>query len=112
MTETDHFEAGLARIRQRFLQSLDTHADDMFRLLEALGEPETDRATCSEIQAIAHRLHGTAKTVGFEAIGIKSAQLESCAVQALSAPGAPNVDAISSFLEDALDEIEEALRGR
>lgn len=111
MTEPDTFQAGLMRIRQRFLQNLDTHADGIFRLLEALGKPETDRATCSEIQAIAHKLHGTAKTVGFDEIGIKAAKLENCADQALSATGAPDVGEVRNLVEDLLDEIEEALRG-
>jgi HPt (histidine-containing phosphotransfer) domain-containing protein len=111
MTASDPFQAGLLRIRQRFLQNLDTQADNIFRLLEALGKPETDRATSAEIQAIAHKLHGTAKTVGFDAIGTKAAKAESSAEMVISAAGTPDVTALRSHLDDLLDEIEDALRG-
>jgi HPt (histidine-containing phosphotransfer) domain-containing protein len=111
MTETDTFQAGLLRIRHRFLQSLDPHADEIFRLSEALGKPETDRATCAEIRAIAHKLHGTAKTVGFDEIGSKAATLENCVHQALSATAVPEVSGVREFLEDLLDKIEQVLRG-
>ncbi len=111
MTEADKLQAGLLRIRQRFLQNLDSQADDIFRLLEALGNPDTDRPTCAEIRSIAHRLNGTAKTVGFEDIGVKSARLENRVEQALAATGVPDVRAVRQDLEDLLDEIEETLRG-
>lgn len=111
MTEPDIFQAGLLRIRQRFLLSLDSHADEIFRLSEALGKPKTDPATCAEIKSIAHKLHGTAKTVGFDEIGTKAAKLENCVHQALSATAVPEVSGVRELLEDLLDEIEQALRG-
>ncbi|WP_050523583.1 Hpt domain-containing protein [Pseudorhodobacter wandonensis] len=110
MTELDTFQAGLMRIRQRFLQSLDTHSDGISRLSKALGKPDTDQETCAEIRTIAHRLHGTAKTVGFDEIGTKAANLEICVSQALSATAVPDVNKVRRLLEDLSDEIEVALR--
>ncbi|MGO4910072.1 Hpt domain-containing protein [Pseudorhodobacter sp. W20_MBD10_FR17] len=111
MTEPDTFQAGMMRIQQRFLQSLDSHADEIFRLSEALGKSETDRATCAEILAIAHKLHGTAKTVGFDEIGTKAATLENSVHPALFVTAVPDVSDVRRLLEDLLDEIEDTLRG-
>lgn len=109
LTQDNNLEAGLARIRQRFLQRLNGQADEIFNLLETLGNPTTDPETCTSLHAIAHKLHGTAKTVGFAQVGEMSAALELCISQAMSTPGPLDVAPIRDRLEQLLDEIEATL---
>ncbi len=111
MTETEALQSGLTRIRQRFLLNLDIQADDLFQLLERLGNTHADHATCTEIHAIAHRIHGTAKTIGFAEIGVKSAELELYISQAMLTSGPLDAMPIFDLLENLLDEIESTLRG-
>lgn len=109
LTQDNNLEAGLSRIRQRFLQRLDGQADEIFNLLEILGNPATDAETSASLHAIAHKLHGTAKTVGFAKLGEISAELELCISQAMSNSGAADVVAVRNRTEQLLDEIEATL---
>lgn len=111
VAQAEQLQSGLERIRQRFLQGLDARAEQIFELLDRLGNSETDRETCVEIHAIAHKLHGTAKTVGFPKIGTMSAALEHLINDTLAKPGTPDTIMVHAQLDELLDEIEGLLRG-
>ena len=67
-TEADKsaiLQAGLAKIRERFIGSLEGRIDQFCGLLERLENPETEESACQDIRAEAHKLHGICGSVGF-----------------------------------------------
>lgn len=111
VAQAEQLQSGIERIRQRFLQGLDTRAEQILELLNQLENPDKDRETCLEIHAIVHKLHGTAKTVGFPKIGTMSAELEHHINDLLAKPGPPDTVVIQVLLDELLDQIEGLLGG-
>jgi chemotaxis protein histidine kinase CheA len=111
VAQAEQLQSGIERIRQRFLQGLDARAEQIFELLNKLGNAESDREACMEIHAIVHKLHGTAKTVGFPTIGTMSAEFEHYINDLLAKPGTPDTVVVQVLLDELLDEIEALLRG-
>lgn len=109
--QAEQLKLGIELIRQRFLQGLDVRAEQIFELLGKLGNAESDRDSCMEIHAIVHKLHGTAKTVGFPTIGTLSAELERYINDLLAKPGTPDTFVVQAMLDELLDEIEGLLKG-
>lgn len=68
--------AGLARIRGRFLQSLSDRIDGFYELLDGLSDADRCEEACTELRASAHKLHGICASVGFAEIGERAARLE------------------------------------
>lgn len=101
--------SGLARIRERFLESLSDRIDDFYESLSGLQAPERWAETCAEIRARAHKLHGICASVGFSEIGEKAAHLEE-RIDALGPePDAQDIDEVHRLLNRLLDEMERNL---
>ena len=62
-------QASLNRIRLRFLSVLDERLDSMELNFDALGQSATRDAALAGIQAEAHKIAGTARTVGYAELG-------------------------------------------
>lgn len=101
--------AGLARIRERFISSLSDRIDSFYELLSDLQDDARWAESCAEIRANAHKLHGICASVGFAAIGENAARLE----QKIDSLGPDlhrdNVDDVRSLLNRLLDEMEQNL---
>jgi HPt (histidine-containing phosphotransfer) domain-containing protein len=109
MREED-FQTELVGVQQRFKLRLEAYLEELRLLHGSLGTSDKDRALCAEIHVIAHRLHGTAKMVGFDKTGTLSADLELSITQALAASGPLDLGQVTGRLKDLLAEIECVLR--
>lgn len=99
-------ESGIAKIRERFLLSLEDRADEFYDLLEQLAEPGEEEFACTGIRAKAHKLHGLAGTVGFPRIGALAAQLENHIDLIIAGPRPLEVGFVKELLNALLDEVE------
>jgi len=101
--------AGLARVRERFILSLSDRIDALYELLRELQDQEAWPDACADIRADAHKLHGICGSVGFPEIGASAARLE----QEIDALGAElsqkDIDLVRRFLNRLLDEMEQNL---
>lgn len=104
-------EAGLAKIRERFIASLEDRIDDFCAQLECLEDPATAEAACTEIRAQAHKLHGICGSVGQPRMGALAAQVEQHIDTLLAGPRPLNTDFVDELLNALLDEMEQNVDG-
>ena len=104
-------EAGLARIRERFIASLNDRIDQFCALLEQLEDPATEESACMDIRAQAHKLHGICGSVGQPRMGALAAQVEHHIDSLLAGPRPLNTDFVDELLNALLDEMEQNLDG-
>lgn len=69
-------QAGLAKIKQRFIESLPEKVAELDSLLDGLYEDGDTEKVIEAIGQRAHKLHGLSGSFGFEAIGAAAAKLE------------------------------------
>jgi HPt (histidine-containing phosphotransfer) domain-containing protein len=113
-TEVDKsavLQAGLAKIRERFISSLDGRIEEFCALLERLENPQTEESACMEIRAQAHKLHGICGSVGFPRMGALAAQLEQHVDSVIAGPRPLNTDFVDELLNTLMDEMEQSLDG-
>ena len=113
-TEADKsaiLQAGLAKIRERFIGSLEGRIDQFCGLLDRLENPETEESACQDIRAEAHKLHGICGSVGFPRMGALAAQLEQHVDSVIAGPRPLNTDFVDELLNTLLDEMEQSLDG-
>ncbi|MGR3839785.1 MAG: Hpt domain-containing protein [Cognatishimia sp.] len=113
-TEADKsaiLQAGLAKIRERFIGSLEGRIDQFCGLLERLENPQTEESACQDIRAEAHKLHGICGSVGFPRMGALAAQLEQHVDSVIAGPRPLNTDFVDELLNTLLDEMEQSLDG-
>ncbi|TDK50231.1 hypothetical protein E1832_07430 [Antarcticimicrobium luteum] len=101
--------AGLARIRERFVQSLSDRIDAFYELLGDLRDPGSWQDACAEIRASAHKLHGICASVGFSKIGQNAAQVEYLIDGLGPTLRERDIDEVRSLLNLLLDEMEQHL---
>jgi len=107
--KAEQLNAGLARIRERFLQSLSDRIDAFYELLDGLSDPERWEDTCAELRTNAHKLHGICASVGFAEIGERAARLE-LKIDGLGHDLHPDdIGEIRGLLNCLLDEMEQNL---
>ncbi|WP_165610540.1 Hpt domain-containing protein [Cognatishimia maritima] len=104
-------EAGLAKIRERFIASLEDRIESFCTLLERLEDPETEESACMEIRAQAHKLHGICGSVGQPRMGALAAQLEQHIDTLLAGERPLNTDFVDDLLNALLDEMEQNVDG-
>ena len=113
-TEVDKsaiLQAGLAKIRERFISSIDGRIEEFCALLERLENPETEESACLDIRAEAHKLHGICGSVGFPRMGALAAQLEQHIDSLVAGPRPLNTDFVDELLNTLMDEMEQSLDG-
>ena len=113
-TEADKsaiLQAGLAKIKDRFISSLDGRIEDFCSLSERLEDPATEESACLDIRAEAHKLHGICGSVGFPRMGALAAQLEQHVDSVLAGPRPLNTDFVDELLNTLMDEMEQSLDG-
>ena len=66
--------AGLSAVRSAYVQRLRSQAADLREALVRAQQGDTD--ALAELRRIAHRLHGTAGSFGFDEVSYAAAQLE------------------------------------
>ncbi|MDK3016741.1 Hpt domain-containing protein [Pseudodonghicola flavimaris] len=102
-------DAGLARIRARFVESLSDRIDALYEHLDALQDIEGWTAATAALRAQAHKLHGICGSVGFPRIGERAAQLEH-RIDSLTDLSGPQVrDELRELVNRLLDEMERSL---
>lgn len=101
--------AGLARVRQRFIQSLSDRIDGFYELLGDLQDQDAWQDACGEIRAAAHKLHGICGSVGFVAIGDNAARLEQQIDKLGPDLSQRDIDLVRRLLNCLLDEMEQNL---
>ncbi|GAA6209925.1 hypothetical protein NBRC116601_32180 [Cognatishimia sp. WU-CL00825] len=104
-------EAGLARIRERFVASLEDRIEGFCGLLEQLEDPATEESACMEIRASAHKLHGICGSMGYPRMGSLAAQLEQHVDTVIDGPRPLNTDFVDELLNALLDEMEQSVDG-
>lgn len=104
-------QAGLARIRERFISSLDERIEEFCSLSERLEDPATEESACMEIRAQAHKLHGICGSVGQPRMGALAAQLEQHIDTVIAGPRPLNTDFVDELLNALLDEMEQNVDG-
>ena len=99
-------QAGLGRIRLRFLSVLDERLDTMEAHYDALAKHEQRDDALAVIQTEAHKIAGTARTVGYEELGSLALDLD----QSISAYARSTTrdDALISSLVAKIDVLIEA----
>lgn len=102
-------EAGIARIRDRFIEQLPKRVSELDRLLDNLYEDEDSRESVTGIRNIAHKPHGQAGCFGFEELGQIAAKLEEQADLVIEAKGPVDTENVEAYLVLLLDQIEERL---
>ena len=102
-------DAGIARIRARFVSMLEDRADELYDLLDYLDDPSVRDVAYTEIQSRAHKLHGVSGSIGFPRIGEFAAKLELTIDQVRSPTHPQNVQHVRRQLEVLLEEMEQSL---
>lgn len=103
------FEAGIARIRDRFIEQLPDRVAELDALLDQLYDGVDGKAAITGIRNIAHKLHGQAGCFGFADLGEIAAKLEEQADLVIDAKGAFDTEDVEGYLVLLLDQIEEKL---
>lgn len=103
------FEAGIARIRDRFIAQLPERVAELDGLLDELYENVDGKAAVTGIRNIAHKLHGQAGCFGFADLGEIAAKLEEQADLVIEAKGPFDTEDVEAYLVLLLDQIEEKL---
>lgn len=96
----------LARLSHAFLARSRGEASRLSELQRALvsSDPDSVAATVGQIEAIAHRLHGTAGTLGFAAISEAAAGVED-AIGGLGGQNALTGPAIAKALAAPIEQL-------
>ncbi len=102
-------ETGIARIRARFVSTLEDRADELYDLLDYLNDPSVRDAAYEQIQMRAHKLHGISGSLGFPRMGEFAAKLESTIDQVRSSDHPQNVQHVRRQLDVLLEEMEQSL---
>lgn len=69
-------EAGLNRIRLRFLSVLDERLDQIEMQYDALEQPALRATALALIKSEAHKIAGTARTVGYSDLGVLALKVD------------------------------------
>lgn len=101
---------GLARVRARFLGELEGRAARVYALRAALDAPATADEALVEIGRIAHKIAGTAATLGFPDLGTAAAAIDEAASRHAD-PAAPPASALAPEVDRLLNAMQAALRG-
>ncbi|MGD9862505.1 MAG: Hpt domain-containing protein [Pseudodonghicola sp.] len=102
-------DAGLARIRARFVESLSDRIDGFYELLDGLHDGGRWQDVAAELRTSAHKLHGICGSVGFSAIGERAARLEHGIDSLPEAAQPADLAEIRTLLNQLLDEMEQNL---
>ena len=86
MTQTaeNQLQDRLKVVRKRFLNLLDDRVDELEILRDHIDQQERRQEVLQKTQFIAHKISGTAGTLGFVEIGKLAAQTEETIIQFLS----------------------------
>jgi HPt (histidine-containing phosphotransfer) domain-containing protein len=102
-------DAGLARIRGRFIASLSDRIDGFYELLGGLKDSDRWQDVTGELRGTAHKLHGICGAVGFPDIGSTAARLEARIDDLAETPEEADRVEIRDLLNQLLDVMEQSL---
>lgn len=106
MEPSDPMAVQLATVRARFLALLDDRLDMIEYHRASIGRNDDDSAPLIGVRDIAHKIAGTAGTLGFGEMGGQAASVELAIMEEMKAGGAVKASGdlcarIDSFLETA-----------
>ncbi|MFC6639645.1 response regulator [Sulfitobacter sediminilitoris] len=103
-------QAGLARLKLEFIETLKGRVAELDSLMDELYEEDVDvEAVVETICQHAHKLHGQAGAFGFNDVGAKAAQLEQEILNAQEGAKPLNTEVVEAHLAALLDQIEASL---
>lgn len=85
-----NMSAGIARIRARFIEELRVRRTRLIALRARLADETQADTALKEIGQISHKIAGTAKTLGFPALGTIAAAIDDAIDQKASVQTAPH----------------------
>lgn len=104
------FQAGLAKIKQRFIESLPDKVAELDALLDELYKSDDTEKVVEAIGQRAHRLHGLSGSFGFTHVGAAAAKLEHEVNAVMFGPRPLDSEGVEAHLVTLLDLIESTLR--
>ncbi len=99
-------QAGLAKIKEKFLEELPATVEEFDRLMDCLYEDEDPRKIIEEIKFHAHKLHGRAGSFGLDDVGQLAAKVEHAALAALDGADPVHTETVEANLVMLLDQID------
>ncbi|MGB7242612.1 MAG: Hpt domain-containing protein [Sulfitobacter sp.] len=107
-------QAGLGLVRQRFLKTLDTRLDHMEALLVSTDLPNDRKQALAELAREAHKIAGSAGTLGFANLGRLAARVENSIETHLEKSQINDVpDVLIDQIEEMLEEgVQQVLAGQ
>ena len=97
------FEAGMSRLKKRFVQTHFTRHDRLEYLIATLQQADPPAEAAAEAEGILHKIAGTAGTVGFTELGEAALQVEVFIRDRSKSTRASDRDAIIQVLDAFLD---------
>lgn len=102
----EQLQAGLAKIKQKFLEELPGTVEEFDRLMDCLYEEGDPRKIVEEIKFHAHKLHGRAGSFGLDTVGQLAAKVEQAALIALDGADPVQTEIVEANLVMLLDQID------
>ena len=103
-------ESGLHRVRLSFLEHLDERLDQMEVHCDLLADPHTRDQALKVIQSIAHKIAGTAETVGFADLGRHAITLDLDIATYEEAPSADGYEDLLLLIDALIETGSDILR--
>ena len=102
-------QAGLAKIKQRFIGTLPLMVEELDELIEILNDGGDVPKVFNAIRFRAHKLHGQSGSFGFDAIGAAAAKLEHKIDALMKGPQPMPTQEVENLTTDLVDMIDAAL---
>lgn len=74
--ECHDFDSAIARIRVGYVTTLKEYLEQLTLLGDMITAHDTRTAALGEVRAIAHKIHGVAKTLRYDELGLIAAEVE------------------------------------
>lgn len=106
MSDMAHIQAGLAKVRERFLAVLPSREASVSRLLQQVELGSTSECSLNDARAALHQIAGTAQTLGFKDLGSAARVAEDAIVE--FGDGFASLEHLSGRLRDVLQVMRDA----
>ena len=109
MASERNLQPALDAIRVKFLASLETRLAELDALTTMIKSGDKGSRVWEEVRLRVHRIAGVAGSLGFSALGARSARLDTAIEQYIAEPSSADEATILAALDDLLDDIDAIL---